>query len=212
MNTEYDPLPLSSIQTDNIFRDDNDSIVDIHLIQFGWACYKGLLEVAEQLKNKYNLTIEQIKSSYDLILYLACTEGRMDIIEWYQKITGINRKNITKNDRILRYFNVACEKGYSEVVEWLIKKFDLEFDDIIFGHGINDCICYGLMWAIMNGHFEVVKLLVNTFNFISDEVKTDHMDICPAIARGNGHKEVGEYVEERVRSAKEGKEENEENI
>lgn len=78
------------------------------------------------------------------LLLIACTLGYIDLV----RVLLIDQR-FREDINLSQLINIACEKGYILIVERLIND-PLDIDDI----------SYGFIMACKNGHFNIVKLLL----------------------------------------------------
>lgn len=175
-------------------------------VDFGAPIYEVLvnenIEFARWIHEKTNYKIVGTDT-----FVLLCKANKLISTKWIMQSYNNESGNVNQGlleslsyDKNLRYsmFQSVCEKGYFEMLKWLIDLYNMEdlLDDDIRHYGISyhewfypDSFILNNL--LMNGHLNIIKYFKEKY-----DINGEHK-ICVYsfnLACGNGHKSIIEFV------------------
>jgi hypothetical protein len=120
------------------------------------VCAEGLLEIAEWLTNRFNLTaVARGDNTLNLLESLreACENGRLDVAKWLVTTFRITANDLSEFEHDNEIFIGACKLGNLGIAQWFAATFHLSVD----------CVSTAAYEARAGGHSAVVEWLTTQF-------------------------------------------------
>lgn len=125
-------------------------------------CKRGDLVGLQNLIVSKSITLDDLRSTNNYALRLACDGGHLPIVEYLMQL-GLTVHDLRAcNNYCLRW---GCNNGHLPVVKYLITQ-GLTMDDF------QDCDNLALRWACQQNHLEIVQVLIDHAGYTQDELVT----------------------------------------
>jgi len=157
------------------------------------TCVNGNIEVAEWLMSTFDITItrkENFHSKHTLFAAMCCRKNGIKIITWFINKFDLRSLKI-KKDKHCAFYN-ACVSGHLDTARWLMNNFKIKPEKIksLYNVSFLDRDRSLILMCCKNNHTEIVKWLVEIFDYSVDDINMHMIDWI----RQNMQSEIAQWI------------------
>jgi hypothetical protein len=129
------------------------------------ACCSNHLHVAQWLADEFDFDATDIAFNNYAMFETVCRKGYLAMAKWIAEYFRIDQ-NVDMTD----IFIIICRYGQLSTAQWIVEYF-APTDQYIMTHLVASSAA--LQWACFNGYLEVVKWLIDHYNYTADNIRAD---------------------------------------
>lgn len=178
-------------------------------------CDKGHLNALKWFVEIFNLKKENIIGGENYPIYQACLKGHLEILKWLIKTFNLSREDVMEDNAWIFHYTTrgsranfglpsfdpfSTSKSRLEILKLLYNIYGISDEDLLQNNN------YALEAACENGDLEMVKWLVETFNFKNpfdpERPVQEYYGALLEVACSWGHTAIGRYLADRFNLTK----------